>query len=273
MGVLALFHPRGIDGVWLVAAGGVLVLMGLFSRWRVYAVWPYALATVGLWLALHQAGVGGALAGIALALFLPPRPAPNAGPLLAQAATALAELDLAEKEIKKAGQGGRLDQEPVWDWASRNLSAAAERLLSPAERTEQAVEPWSSYAALPLFAFTAAGVPLAGNLGQPAALHVFLGVALALALAKPLGIVVVVWIAQRARLALMPADSGRLAFVGAALLCGIGDPLSFLLAEQAFPASPLAGAAKIGVLAGSALAALLGAAALAFSPSPVTKAR
>ena len=57
-----------------------------------------------------------------------------------------------------------------------------------------------------------------------------------------------------------------------ALLCGIGDPYSLLMAEQAFAGSPYASIAKIGVLAGSALAALLGAAALSLSPVPVTAA-
>ncbi|HLK23219.1 MAG TPA: Na+/H+ antiporter NhaA [Caulobacteraceae bacterium] len=272
MVILALVHPRGIEVPWLVAAAGAIALMAVINRWRVYAAWPYVLATIGLWLTLHQAGVGGALSGIALAAFLPPRPVPKPAPLLAQAANALAELELAERELKRAGEEARLDREPLWDWASRNLSAAADRLLSPAERTERAVEPWSSYAALPLFAFTAAGVSLTADLGGRVALHVFLGVALALALAKPAGIVAAVWLAEWARVARPPADAGRLGFVAAALLCGIGDPLSLLLAEQAFGGGALAAAAKIGVLAGSALAALLGAATLALSPRPGTAA-
>jgi len=271
--ILAAFHPEGMHVSWLAAAGGAIALLVLMNRWRVYAGWPYVLATIGLWITLHQAGVGGALSGIALAAFLPPRPAPKPAPLLAQAANALAELELAERQLERDGvEARRIDQEPIWDWASRNLSAAADRLLSPAERAERAVQPWSTYAALPLFAFTAAGVSLTANLVQPAALRVFLGVALALALAKPAGIVGAVWLAERAKLAVRPADAGAVAFVGAAVLCGIGDPLSFLLAEQAFPGSPLAAAAKIGVLAGSALAAVLGALTLALAKPPGTAA-
>ena len=76
------------------------------------------------------------------------RPAP--APLLAQAATALAALEHAEREMKererrhdgkaRAAAGGT-----VWDWASRNLSAASERLLSPADRIERILAPWSAY--------------------------------------------------------------------------------------------------------------------------------
>ena len=261
--LLGASHPQGFDAGWLGAAAGALAAMAVFNRWRVYAMWPYLAATVALWVSLHLAGVGGALSGVALAAFLPPRPAPTAAPLLAQAATALAELEQTERDLEQSGEGRGLAQAPVWDWASRNLSAAAERLLSPGERVQRAVEPWSSYVALPLFAFTAAGVSFAANLAAPAASRVFFGVALALALAKPAGIAGAVWLAQKAKLAVLPPGIHPLAFVGAALLCGIGDPLSLLMAEQTLPDALLAAAAKIGVLAGSALAAALGAAALA----------
>jgi len=44
----------------------------------------------------------------------------------------LAALEQAESEAREGGdEQRRIDQEPIWDWASRNLSAASERLLSP----------------------------------------------------------------------------------------------------------------------------------------------
>jgi len=271
--ILAVFYPRSIHAEWLLAAAAATVAMALFNRWRIYATWPYLAATLGLWLSLHLAGVSGAISGIALAAFLPPRPVPNPRPLLAQAATALAELEHAERELKTAGRDRReLQQEPVWDWASRNLSAAAERLLSPAERAERAVAPWSSYVVLPLFAFTAAGVALAADLQAPGAWRVLVGVALGLAIGKPAGIVLATWAASRTGLAVFPAGAA-LTFLGAAFLCGIGDPLSLLMAEQAFQTGPYAAVAKIGVLTGSALAAGLGALTLLFSPAPVTQAK
>jgi NhaA family Na+:H+ antiporter len=271
--ILAVFYPRGIHAEWLFAAAGVVAVMALLNRWRVYAAWPYIAATIALWLALHFAGLSGAISGIALAAFLPARPVPTPGPLLAQAASALAELEHAEQQLKNAADGRpRLDRQPVWDWASRNLTAAAERLLSPAERTERALEPWSSYVVLPLFAFTAAGVPLAANFAFPHMWSVFAGAALGLAIGKPLGIVAAVWGAAKARAAVFPGDAAPLAFLGAAFLCGIGDPLSLLMAEQAFHNGPYTAIAKIGVLAGSALAAAFGAVTLALSRGPVSEA-
>ena len=254
-------------------SAAAVAVMVIFNRWRVYATWPYLAVTIGLWLSLHFAGVSGAISGIAFAALLPPRPVPRAGPLLAQAASALAELDRAERELPRSGdERRRLEQEPVWDWASRNLSAAAERLLSPAQRIEQAAAPWSTYVVLPLFAFTAAGVSVVADFGVPNAARVLLGTALGLAIGKPLGMILATWLAARARIGVFPADAAPLAFLGATALCGIGDPLSLLLADQAFPESSYAAVAKIGVLLGSALAAVLGALALTFSPAPVTDA-
>jgi Na+:H+ antiporter, NhaA family len=72
--------------------------------------------------------------------------------------------------------------------------------------------------------------------------------------------------------AVMPEDTTLRAFLGAAVLCGVSDPVGLLMADSAFPHADFAAAAKIGVLAGSVLAAALGALVLATSPPPVTPA-
>src|SRR5258708_4525922 len=157
---LAIFYPRAFEPAWLVTGGLLILGLAALNRWRVYASWPYVVIAVALGLSLHGAGVHAALAGVLLAAFLPTRPAPAAGPLLAQAATALAALEQAENEARESAAGRRLEQHPILDWAIRNVSAASDRLLWPAERIERAVPPWSAYLILPLFAFSASG----GNL-------------------------------------------------------------------------------------------------------------
>jgi NhaA family Na+:H+ antiporter len=259
---LAIFYAHGIEWGWLVASGLAVALLFMLNRWRVYAIWPYVLVTVLLWFALHGAGVHGALAGILLAFFLPTQPVPAVGPLLAQAATALAALEHAENELKKAGAETTLAQEPIWDWASRNLSAASERLLSPADRVEMAVGPWSNYFVLPLFAFSATGVRLAVDLSEPGVGAVFAGIILGLVVGKPLGILLASWLAIRTRLAIPPEGVAPGQLVGAACLCGVADTVALLMADQAFASGPIASMAKIAVLVGSVVAAALGAAVL-----------
>lgn len=269
---IAIFYPKGFEPGWLLSSGFAIAALFALNRWRVYAIWPYIVVTSILWVSFHGGGVHGALAGICLAAFLPNRPAPSVGPLLAQAATALAELEHAESEALQAGSGSsELSEEPIWEWASRNLSAASERLLSPADQVERAVAPWSTYFVLPLFAFSATGVVLSFDVSTPEAAHILLGVVLGLVIGKPLGICVATMLATRLRLARGLEDVTLRQFIGAACLCGIGDTVALLMADQAFPSGLGASIAKTGVLIGSVIAAALGAAIIAWGPVGVPR--
>jgi NhaA family Na+:H+ antiporter len=270
---LAIFYPKSFEPSWLAVSA--FALLGLFAlnRWRVYATWPYVVVAALLWVALHSGGVHGALAGIGLAIFLPTRPAPAVAPLLAQAATALAELEHAENEGRQSGRSaGNLIEEPIWEWASRNLSAASERLSSPADRIERAVAPWSNYVILPLFAFSATGVALDLRISSPDAWRILAGVILGLVIGKPLGISLVTLTARWLGIARGLDDVTNRALIGAACLCGVGDTVALLMADQAFEAgSGMAAIAKTGVLIGSVIAAALGAAIIAFEPRASVK--
>ncbi|HEX3432254.1 MAG TPA: Na+/H+ antiporter NhaA [Rhizomicrobium sp.] len=270
---LAIFYPHGFHPVWLGASAATVAILYAFNRSRVYAAWPYVVATAALWIFLHLSGVHAALAGIALAFLLPTRPAPAAGPLLAQAATALATLEHAQTELQKAGvKKATLESDAVWEWAGSNLSAVSDRLLSPADRIERAVSPWTAYLALPLFAFSTSGVALSLNMAAPDTLRILAGVILGLLVGKPAGVFVSSILAVKLRIAVLPKEIGLRDLFGAACLCGVGDTLSFLMADQAFRHGPDAAAAKIGVLIGSALAAILGVAILALkNPSAVAQ--
>ena len=61
-------------------------------------------------------------------------------------------------------------------------------------------------------------------------------------------------------------------FIGAACLCGVGDTLALLLADQAFAQGLESAIAKIGVLIGSVLAAGVGVFILAFQKVAVVPA-
>ena len=257
---LAIFYPHDFSLGWLAASALVVGLLYALNRSRVYATWPYVAMSVLLWFTLHAAGVDAALTGVVLALLLPIRPAPTASVLLAQAATALAALEHAETEAKTSKGGGpSIEQLPIWDWASRNLSAASARLLSPADRFEVAVGPWGTYLVLPLFAFSAVGVPLAIDLGPPGAARVLLGVVVGLVLGKPLGVLLAAGAAIKSGVAVAPDGVTPVQFIGAAFLCGVGDTVALLMADRAFPAGGLAATAKIGVLVGSLAAGVFGA--------------
>ena len=102
----------------------------------------------------------------------------------------------------------------------------ADRLVSPAERVERATEPWSTYVVLPVFAFTAAGVSFTVDLGRHDAMVLF-GVALALAIGKPIGIILTAWGAAKAKIARFPtAGSAFAAAFGAIILALSSAPVT-----------------------------------------------
>ena len=133
---------------------------------------------------------------------------------------------------------------------------------SPLHRLEHAIQPWVAYAIIPIFGFANAGVSLAG-LGFGAVLEpIALGVALGLFVGKQIGVFGVTWLAIRLRLGDMPEDATPRQLYGVSLLCGIGFTMSLFIGLLAFPTDELQAQVKIGVLGGSFLSALLGAALL-----------
>ncbi len=131
---------------------------------------------------------------------------------------------------------------------------------SPLKRLEHAIHPWVMFGIVPLFGFATAGVTIGGVGALLAALP--LGVAVGLFVGKQIGVFGAVWLADRTGLARKPAHLRWSHIYGAALLCGIGFTMSLFIGALAFADPSLVDAAKIGTLAGSALAGLLGFAVL-----------
>lgn len=74
------------------------------------------------------------------------------------------------------------------------------------------------------------------------------------------------WLTVRLRLAVLPEGVGWAQLVGVAALTGIGFTVSLFVASLAFDdGGPFEAAAKLGILAASALASLLGVVLLALA--------
>ena len=133
-------------------------------------------------------------------------------------------------------------------------------------RMEHAMAPLSAYFIVPLFGFANAGVSLSGLSLADMAAPLPIGIALGLFLGKQVGILGAVWVGVKLKLAEPPAGASWVQLWGMALLCGIGFTMSLFIAQLGFPNSPLlVDEAKLGVLSGSLLSALLGYTVLRFA--------
>jgi Na+:H+ antiporter, NhaA family len=131
------------------------------------------------------------------------------------------------------------------------------------ERLETRLHPWSSYVVIPVFALANAGVSLDGGaLGDAARSRLTWAVVVGLVAGKLVGIAGATLVMARSPLGQLPAGVGRRHVVGAGALGGIGFTVSLFITGLAFSDEALRAQAKIGILAGSLVAALVGAAVL-----------
>ena len=138
---------------------------------------------------------------------------------------------------------------------------------SPLHRLEHKIAPWVAYLTVPLFGFANAGVSLGGLSLEALLAPLPLGIAAGLFLGKQAGIFGAVWLTVRLGLARRLRGATWLQIYGVSILCGIGFTMSLFIGALAFPGRPeLAEEAKLGVLLGSLLSALVGYLVLRLAP-------
>jgi len=136
------------------------------------------------------------------------------------------------------------------------------------ENIEHGLVRWNAYLIVPLFGFANAGVNLAQigfeNLLDPLPLAIAGG----LVIGKQAGIFSAIMIADKLNFARRPPESSVMQIWGTCILCGIGFTMSLFIGALAFPRYPLlVEEAKLGVLSGSAISAVLGYLVLRFARS------
>ncbi|UCI26220.1 Na+/H+ antiporter NhaA [Mesorhizobium sp. B2-8-5] len=139
---------------------------------------------------------------------------------------------------------------------------------SPLHRLEHGLHKLVPFLVIPIFGFANAGVSLGGLSFAALVEPLTLGVAAGLVLGKLVGVFGSSALAIRFGLADLPVNAGWLHMLGISLLCGIGFTMSLFIGLLAFASDPaLQDAVKVGILAGSLVAALLGAAILLMAPA------
>ena len=129
---------------------------------------------------------------------------------------------------------------------------------APLQRMENGLHGWVAFGIVPLFALANAGVDLRAT-GLEALVHpVTRGILLGLVVGKPLGILLATWAAAGFGRRLLPEGLTWRGLLAIAPLGGIGFTMSLFVATLAFGDDARMDAARLGILAASALSALLG---------------
>ncbi len=246
--VIALFYSSGVAPIGLgVAALGVAAILAM-QRFGVRTKLLYVAPALVAWAGVYAAGVHPTIAGVIVGLLTPVRAwLGHDGFIrgLRKELDALAAASPAERSSRELAEHlGHVD-------------AARREAISPAESLIERLHPWVAFGIMPLFALANAGVHVEALPADMASLAAMGGVMLGLVVGKPLGILVTCFLAVRLRVATLPAGIGARQLVVLGAVAGIGFTMSIFVASLAFTGPAQLAAAKLGVLAGSAIAAVL----------------
>ena len=219
----------------------LLVACGLFAAVAALRVAPqgwHAPATavlgVGLWVSLYESGIDPVIGGLAVGLVT-------------------SAYSPARTRLEQVVELTRSFREQPTPELARTAQRGVRLAISPNERIQYRLHPWTSFVVVPLFALANAGIHIDGSLlsdafGSP----ITLGIVVGYVAGKPLGILTASWLALKLPFGLRRQLSWPVLAAGG-VVGGIGFTVSLLIANLAFRGRELE-EAKLGVLTAALLA-------------------
>jgi len=247
--VIAIFYSSGVALSGLMI--GALGLGGIFAMQRlgVRSKLAYIVPSVVMWAGIYGAGIHPTIAGVIVGLVTPVRAwlGPDGF------------VDGVQKELDQ------LVQATPTALSSHELAVtlghvdvARREAMSPAESLIESLHPWVAFGIMPVFALANAGVAISGGSLDAASWSVAAAVVVGLFVGKPLGVLVACWLTLRLGIGTLPTGVTLRHLIVLGVVAGVGFTMALFIAQLAFTDVQLLAAAKLGVLAASAAAAVVG---------------
>ena len=249
--VIAIFYTDSIVYVELITAAiflGILILANLAGvrRTLFYAL----IGFIGVWIAFVFSGVHATIAGVLIAFTIPAR-------------TKIDE-DIFMNKLSKLTDDFQKDTTVNNLLSNKQVYILSEieklnyQAHTPLQKLEHALHPIVIYFILPIFALSNAGVHIAGSIIDMLLHPISLGIIVGLLLGKFIGISIFSHIVVKFKFATLPEGVTWKQIYGAAFLAGIGFTMSMFISDLAFTSDEYKEIAKVGIIAASALSALVG---------------
>ena len=243
--VIAVFYTSDLATGWLALAAATTVAVVVLTRLKIWYMPMYVLLGLVLWYAMFRSGVHATIAGVIMGLLTP------AGALLAP------------------GEVGPIDVVSLDAEGLRSAKFRMNESVSVAARLERNLHPITGFVIIPLFALANAGIEVSGDsLRDALGSGVTIGVVFGLVVGKVVGVSLFTIGAVRLGISALPSGATVRHIVGVSAIAGIGFTVSLFVTGLAFDDLGLQDEAKVGILAGSAIAALAGVAILLGARSP-----
>ena len=256
--VIAVFYSESIQVTLLLIGLALIALLYVLTHKGYYSKFVMIVVGIIVWVLFLKSGVHPTVAGILIAFSVPIRQE-------IKTTTFLSQLEGIYNSIKSAP----VLKEPILSNEQlklvNNLTHWSKKFQSPLQHLEHNLHNWSAYFIIPVFALANAGVLIDSSVHIDMALvfHIIL----CLVLGKGLGIPLVILVAKKLNLIQIPADIHFIQILGVSFIAGIGFTMAIFIAGLAFSTSPeFISSAKIGILLGSLISAIIGYLILRFAP-------
>ncbi len=268
LGGIIVIAIRYTDHLATAYLWGALVCVALLAiiNWRNVQFKTFYLAIgVVLWYCMLNSGIHATIAGVLLAFCIPANLPVGTKYYVERIRKRVHEFPSIEVPHQERNKPALLTDQQIQ--TLRDIEVSSDRLISPLQSMEDNLRDPINFIIIPLFAFANAGVDFTGmsisNLFAGVGLAVFLG----LFIGKFLGVFSISWLCIKLHLVEMPKHTTWRAFASVCMLCGIGFTVSMFIADLSYsPVSriDLLNDAKLGILVGTVVSAIVGCILLHF---------
>lgn len=252
--VIAVFYTENLALEYLGYAGIVIGVLAFMNILRVRWITLYLVLGLPLWYFVYMSGVHATIAGVLLALTIPAHARVNAVNFVFSSRKALEVFENAHDDPDHD-----VTQSTVRRASVNAIIKNARQVLPPLHRIEYVLHPWAAFVIIPVFALANAGIEIHGGIGENLSDPAAIGIILGLFVGKPLGIMVLCWLAVAMKIATLPLGVTWRHILGAGMLGGIGFTMAIFIANLAYASSQTTlEHAKLAILVASALSAIGG---------------
>lgn len=257
--VIALFYSSTIHVNYLLFALLFLVILLIGNMTRIMKKSFYLAAGLALWYAMLNSGIHATIAGVIVAFCIPASQRKGSPYYIERIRENINSFPVTSVNGKHHTM--ILTHEEVHKLKS--IESAADKLISPLQELEDNLHKIIGYIVIPLFAFANVGVDFSSMSAGDIAGGVGMAVMTGLILGKFVGVFSFSWLAIKCRIVQLPEGSNWKAFASVCMLCGIGLTVSIFIADLSYASlgedgQALLGQAKLGILCGSLVSAIIG---------------
>ena len=255
--VIALFYSSDLHTSFLIMSAICVAIMIIGNKLKVHNKFFYLLTGLVLWYTMLNSGIHATIAGVITAFCVPATLQKGSGFYLNRIRENLEGFPIID-----SSKNGTVILSHEEINKLKSMESAADKLISPLQDLEDNLHALIGYFVIPVFAFANIGIDMS-TMGLDSLFSgVGLSVMCGLVIGKLIGVFTFSWVAVKAGIVALPAGADWKSFSGVCALCGIGLTVSIFIADLSYASltggSALLDQAKLGIICGSLISAVIG---------------